>query len=165
MAEQKSYDWGKLDQSVDLDALQEDIKTAEENGDRPDVPDGNYEVEITQMELKQSKKGDPMLSIWFKILSGEFNGSLIFYNGVMQPANSNAFGFQVHRNNSMLRDIWDAEDDEVKFKNFSQYAKLIEEIAGDVISNSEYQYELKQEPNKKNADFKDIEIVGILDVD
>ena len=34
------------------------------------------------MEAKMSKTNKPMVSIWFKILKGEYEDSFIFYNGV-----------------------------------------------------------------------------------
>lgn len=47
------------------------------------VPVGKYEVEVNKMECKLSKeKKNPMVSIWFKILEGNFENSMIFYNGV-----------------------------------------------------------------------------------
>lgn len=157
-------DWGKFDKKVDVKALQEDVKAAKENdfGDRPEIPDGEYEVMITKMELKESSKKDPMLSIWFKIMAGEFKGNLIFYNGVMQP-DSQWIGMQIHNNNVMLRNVWDAEDDEVKFDGFEDYNELILDIAEEVVEQDNWHYQLEQTTNKKNSDFKDLEIVEVLD--
>ena len=163
MAEEE-YNWGALDKTVDTDALQDDIKDAANSdfGDFPEIPDGDYEVSIAKMELKKSKKGDPMLSIRFEIEAGEFKGNLIFYNGVMQPESQWA-GLQIHHNNEMLRKIWDADDDEIKFESFSQYNDLILDIAEDVEDNDEWHYKLNQATNKKNSDFKDLEILEVLD--
>lgn len=163
MAEQK-FDWTKFDKKVDLDALKDDVKAAEENGggDFPEIPDGKYEVKVKNMELGQSKKGDPMIKIQFQILDGEYKGQLIFYNGVMQPANENAFGFQVHRNNEMLRALWDADHDEVEFKGFADYADLVLDIAEEIIEDG-WNYVLEQTANKKNPEFKNYEITEILD--
>lgn len=157
-------DWGKFDKKVDVKALQQDVKAAKENdfGDRPEIPDGEYEVMITKMELKESSKKDPMLSIWFKIMAGEFKGNLIFYNGVMQP-DSQWIGMQIHNNNVMLRNVWDAEDDEVKFDGFEDYNELILDIAEEVVEQDNWHYQLKQTTNNKNSDFKDLEIVEVLD--
>ena len=82
----------KWDKDIDTEGLANDVKEAAENGggDYKEVPHGDYEVAVQQMELKASKKGDPMVSIWFKILEGEFKGSIIFYNQVITQ------GFQVH---------------------------------------------------------------------
>ncbi|MGX7328286.1 DUF669 domain-containing protein [Enterococcus bulliens] len=169
MAEQK-FDWTKFDKKVDLNALKNDVKEAEKNGggDFPEIPDGKYEVKVKNMELGQSKikengtGGDPMLKIQFEILAGEFKGNLIFYNGVMQPGNEIAFGFQVHRNNEMLRNLWDADHDEVDFNGFADYADLVLDIAEEIIED-EWNYVLDQSTNTKNPNFKNYEIVEILD--
>lgn len=54
------------------------------SGDYPEVPFGKYEVKIEKMECKLTKKAPqrPMVSIWFKILEGQFKDSYIFYNGL-----------------------------------------------------------------------------------
>ena len=63
----------------------------------------------------------------------------------------------------MLRKIWDADDDEIKFESFSQYNDLILDIAEDVEDNDEWHYKLSQATNKKNSDFKDLEVIEVLD--
>lgn len=138
---EKKFDWSKFDKEVDLDALQEDVEEIEKNGGLGDfekIPDGEYEVYVEKMELTQSKKGDPMLTIWFKILEGEYEGQRIFYNKVMQPQNERAFAFQVHQNNEMLRALWDCEKDDVKFTGFADYADLIMDIHEDIDGRFEY---------------------------
>lgn len=130
----KKIDWSKFDKTVDFEALQEDVKEAEKGGgDYPEIPDGQYEVEVSKMELGSSKKGDPMLVVWFTILEGEFKNSKLFNYGVMQPNNANAYGFQVHKNNTLLRDLWEPEnDDEVTLTSFEQYNELILDIAEEI---------------------------------
>lgn len=77
-------DFSKFDKAVDIEGLKHDIEEAKENGgNRREVPHGDYEVKVQKMELTESKKGDPMVSIWFKILTGEFKNSLLFYNQVI----------------------------------------------------------------------------------
>lgn len=154
-----SFDWEKFDKQVDIEALKEDVEEVEENGfgDYEEVPEGEYEVEVNKMELTQSKKGDPMLTIWFKIVEGEYEGQLIFYNGVMQPQNEKAFAFQVHRNNEMLRALWDCEKDDVKFNGFADYASLVDEIFEDIDGN--FEYVLEKKTDKKGFDqYKILEV-------
>ncbi|MHC5215415.1 DUF669 domain-containing protein [Enterococcus sp. LJL128] len=160
---EKQFDWAKFDKTVDLDALQADVKTAEENGggDFPTIPDDQYEVKVRNMELGHSKAGDPMVKIQFEILEGEFAGNLVFYNGVMQPHNEKAFGYQVHKNNEILRALYDADDDEVKFDNFKDYSDLILDIAEEIIED-EWNYILEQR-RAKNPEFAEFEIIEILD--
>lgn len=165
---EKQFDWSKFDKQVDLDALKEDVKSAEENGggDFPEIPIGKYEVKVKNMELGQSKVkddgsgGDPMLKIQFQILDGEFEGNLIFYNGVMQPANEKAFGFQVHNNNDLLRALWDADHDEVDFNGFKEYNELILDIAEEIIED-EWEYIL--EKSQTNKGYDKYEVLEILD--
>ncbi len=66
----------------ELAASQKEISQNASGGDYKEVPVGTYEVKIDKMEAKMSKGGNPMVSIWFKILKGEYKDSLIFYNGV-----------------------------------------------------------------------------------
>lgn len=159
----ESYNWDKFDKNVDMDEIKKDIKDAESgNGDYPEIPDGEYEVSVKQMELKESRKHDPMLSIRFLIEAGEFKGSLIFYNGVMQPAGQ-YLGLQIHNNDAMLRSLKVFEDDEIKWDGFDNYNDLIMDIAEEVEENDDYHYKLKQSTNAKNKDFKDLEILELLD--
>jgi len=162
MAEE-TYDWGKFDKALDMDEVKKDIENATTgDGDYPEIPDDTYEVSVKQMELKTSKKGDPMLSIRFQIEAGEFKSSLIFYNGVMQPSNQ-YMGLQIHNNNDMLKSLQVFEDDEIKWDGFDTYADLIMDIAEEVTDNEDYHYKLKQSTNTKNKDFKDLKILELLD--
>ena len=75
----------KWNKSIDVAGLQKDIAEADQqngSGDYKEVPDGTYEVKIEKIELKASSKGDPMVSMWFRILSGDFKNSMIFMNQV-----------------------------------------------------------------------------------
>lgn len=71
----------KID-AAELEASQKEIQSNAGGGDYPEVPLGTYEVEVNKLECKLSKTNKPMVSIWFKILEGSFENSLIFYNGV-----------------------------------------------------------------------------------
>ena len=108
----------KWNKNVDTEALAHDVEEAAENGggEYVDVPKGIYEVTIDKMELKESKKGDPMFSCWFKILSGEYEKQLIFMNQVITQ------GFQIHIVNEFLRSL---EIENVEFKDYAQYNDLI----------------------------------------
>ena len=67
---------------AELEASQKEIDENAQGGQREEVPFGNYEVKVDRMEAKNSKSGNPMVSIWFRILNGKFENSIIFYNGV-----------------------------------------------------------------------------------
>lgn len=67
----------------ELAASQKEINENASGGDYKEVPLGTYEVEVNKLECKLSKeKKNPMVSIWFKILEGDYENSMIFYNGI-----------------------------------------------------------------------------------
>lgn len=170
------FNWNKFDNTIDTSALEDDIKEAESLSDYPEIPDGEYDVTVTHMELGQSKKkdngrgGDPMMKITFRIMAGDFEGNLIFSNNVIQmwqPEGTRRF--QIHNTNTMLRAI--ADNDDIKWSKFGELAKVIDETYQDVgtIKNDDgsldegWHYKLSQTTNTKNPDFKDLEILEILD--
>lgn len=68
--------------SEELAASQKEIKENASSNDRPEIPVGKYEVKVDNIEAKNSSKGNPMVSVQFRILAGKFEKSCIFYNGV-----------------------------------------------------------------------------------
>ena len=150
----------KWDSSIDLAGLQSDIEAAAENGgdgDYKEVPHGTYEVAVKQMELKASKKGNAMVSIWFKIVSeGEYKGSLLFYNQVVTQ------GYQIYMVNNMLRKLTEEMDTPpvIEFKSYSQYANLLLDIFEEIADD--FEYGLKYTANKKNKDFNDFAITDVF---
>ncbi len=149
----------KWDNVIDTDGLTKDLNEASANGgtgEFKEVPHGEYEVAIHQMELKASKKGDPMVSIWFKIVSdGEFKGSMIFFNQVVTQA------FQIHIVNEMLRAVVSEMDnansymkriDDLKEKfSYSAYGNLIMDIFEDASGSFEYALDYKAGKNGFNT--------------
>ncbi|APC83142.1 DUF669 domain-containing protein [Clostridium botulinum] len=148
--------WDKFDKNIDVEGLKKDAEEAKNNGggDFKEVPHGEYEVKVDKLELKESRKGDPMLSIWFKILTGEYKGSLIFYNQVLSS------GFGLHKSKEMLRSLDSGVD--VEFECFSQYNNLLMDIAEAIDGKLEYQ--LSYTANKKNNKFSEYEIKDIFEV-
>ncbi|MCR4912860.1 MAG: DUF669 domain-containing protein [Lactobacillus sp.] len=135
--------WTKFDKEFDNEALRDEVKEAAENGGRgdyPDVPTGEYEVSIEKLEATSSKKGDPMVTVWFNILEGDFEGSKIFMNQLITK------GFQIHIVNEFLRSL--GTDNDVEFKTFSQYEELINKIFDDLDSDG-LEYRLKYGKSKK----------------
>ncbi len=149
----------KWDKEIDTEGLVNDVKEAAKNGggEFKEVPHGDYEVSIQQMELKASSKGNPMVSIWFKILDGDFKGSIIFYNQVITQ------GFQVHIVNEMLRKMVSACDDApvVEFKSYKQYGELIMDIFE--VINENYEFVLAYKKGKKDFSTYEIKEVFVLD--
>lgn len=150
-----ALDFSKFDKKVDLEGLKNDIADAEENGggNFKEVPLGTYEVAITKLELGESKKGDPMVKVWFKIVSeGEFKNSLIFMNQVITQ------GFQIHIVDEFLRSL--ETDIDITFESYSQYADMLMDVFEEIEGN--YEYGLKYGENKG---FNTFEITDIFELD
>lgn len=139
--------WEEFDKDVDIENLEKDVEeaaTKEFSGE--DVPFGKYEVKITKLELVKSKKGDPMLSVWFEIINGNNKGRLIFMNQLVNQ------GFQIHTANEFLRSL--GTDEVVEFKGYATYNILILNIYEKIVNN---EYELDYGENKKG--YKTFKIV------
>ena len=130
----------KWNESTDLKGLQDDIKDAQDNNKEFEkVPHGEYEVKIDKMELKASKKGDPMVSIWFTILEGKYKKSKLFLNQVITQ------GFQIHIVNELLKSM--GTDLAIEFVDYKQYADLLLDVAEECDANN-LEFALKYEDNK-----------------
>lgn len=147
--------WDKFDEAIDTKGLQEDVKEAAENGTGSfkEVPHGEYEVEVNKMELIASNHGDPMVTIWFKVVSGEYKGSLIFFNQVITQ------GFQIHIVNELLRSMDTGLD--IEFENYNQYGNLIMDVMEEV--DGKLEFALKYSKGKK--DFSTYEITEVYEVE
>jgi hypothetical protein len=144
--------WEKFDKSVDVAALKEDAKQAAENNQEfREVPNGKYEVKIQKLELAESKAGKPMLSCWMKILDGDYKGSLIFYNQVLNV------GFGIHNANEFLRSL--DSGIEVSFESFKQYAQLLMDIHEVIDGKSEFELEY----GENNKGYKTYKIVTVFE--
>lgn len=147
--------WDKFDKEVDVQGLANDVKEAAENGagSFKEVPHGKYEVEINKMELTSSKKGDPMVTIWFKVIEGECKGSLIFFNQVVTQ------GFQIHIASELLRSMDSGVD--IEFKTYNQFGNLLMDVMEAVDGQVEFVLDYKE--GKKG--FSNYEITEVFDVE
>lgn len=146
-----AIDFSKFDKKVDLEGLKKDIEESS-NNDFKEVPHGSYEVAITKLELSESKKGDPMVKVWFKIVSeGEYKGSLIFMNQVVTQ------GFQIHIVDEFLRSL--ETGIEIKFESYSQYADLLLDVFEAVDGN--FEYGLKYSDNKGYDKFEITDVFAL----
>lgn len=134
-----SVNWEEFDKDVDIENLKKDTEeAATKEFDGADVPFGKYEVKITKLELVKSKKGDPMISVWFEIINGSNKGRLIFMNQVVTQ------GFQIHTANEFLRSL--QTDELIEFKGYAAYNITILNVYEKIINN---EYELDYNENKK----------------
>lgn len=141
--------WEKFDKEIDKD-MQKKIEEAE-NSEYAEVPLGDYEVKVDNMELKISKNGNPMVSIWFRIVAGDYNNNLLFMNQVInQP-------FQIGLANKILRAL--DPNKNIEFESYSQYANLIMDIFEDI--DGKFEYALKYGEKKG---FSTFEVLDIFEV-
>lgn len=152
--------FSKFEESVDMEGLLKDVAEAAANGgtgNYKEVPHGNYEVAIQQMDVVLSKSGKPMLSIWFKVVSdGEYKGCMIFYNQVIHT------GRLIDMTKHFLGRIVSELDDApiIEFKGYDQYKQLVLDIFEGVADN--FEYGLKYAANSKNKDFSTYEITDVF---
>lgn len=158
--------YAQWDNAVSMDDIQKDIQNAAQNngsGEFKEIPTGTYDVAIEKMELKATKNSNkPMVSIWMKILNGEYEGSFLFMNQVID-VNSEWRGVQIHNVNEMLRSLIKECKDapEVEFKTFTQYANLIMDIH-EMIAD-DFEYEVTYSKTKKDYDVYKITKVYALE--
>lgn len=134
----------KWNKAIDVEGLAKDTKEVEANGgtgEYAEIPVGTYEIKIEKMELKESSKGDPMFSAWFRILHAEYINQLLFMNAVITQ------DFQIGNVNRFLRSL-DAVD-EVEFKDYVQYNDLIMDIM-EAIDEAGLEYLIEFKKNKKD---------------
>ena len=130
----------KWNSNIDLAGLQQDIKDAQHNNKEFEtVPHGEYEVKLDKLELKATKKGDPMVSAWFTILEGKYKKSKLFMNQVVTQ------GFQIHIVNEFLRSM--KTDIDVDFEDYKQYAELLLDVA-EFCDTNNLEFAIKYEDNK-----------------
>ena len=130
----------KWNSNVDLRGLQKDVKDAQDNKrEYEEIPHGEYEVKVDKMELKSSKKGDPMVSIWFTILEGKYKKSKLFLNQVITQ------GFQIHIVNELLKSM--KTNLVIEFVDYKQYAELLLDVAEECDTNN-LEFAIKYEDNK-----------------
>ena len=146
--------WEKFDKKIDTKVLKEGIKQARENGggNYEEVPYGTYEVNVEKIELRESKKGDPMVSIWFNIIAGNFKNSKIFYNQVINQ------GFQIHLLNEFLRSLDTGVN--IEFDSYGQYNEVLMDVAE---GTKTLEYALKYGENKKG--FPTYEITEVFEAE
>lgn len=134
-----ALDYEKFDAMVDLDDLRD---AGSGKGDFVEIPDGTYEVDVEKFELTESSKGTPMVKGWFRILSGDYKGQLIFMNQVV------TLKFQIGLVNELIRGFDVIAEEDVRFESFKQYDDLICDTL-EAIRAQKLQYALKQTTDKK----------------
>lgn len=118
-----SIDFNKFDSMVDIEDLRKEVEDAGQNEgtrDYKEVPKGDYEVSVEKMELRESSKGEPMVTIWFNILAGEYKNSKIFMNQVITKR------YPLHKTNELLRQMDTGLT--IEFESYKKYNQLLMDV-------------------------------------
>lgn len=153
-----AIDFDKINRSVDLEGLREDVKNASANGtgDFPTVPAGKYEVALVSLEIKGTKKDNrPMLAASFKILSGEYKNQRLFMNRVIYGTknDANMIKSAVGWLNSLDSGV------DVGFKDYKQFADVVMDVAEAIDGKLEYAVEYD------NDKFNSISITEVFEAE
>jgi len=146
--------FAEFDKAVDVKALAEDVKNSSDSPVYKDVPDGDYEIKVEKLELVATKETHkPMVSGWFRILSGEYKGQLIFMNQVVDEA------FKIHLVKQFLISL-DTELD-IDFESYTQFGNLLMDVMEKI--DGKLEYGLKYSHNRKG--YATFEITDVFAVD
>lgn len=153
-----AINWNELDKAIGIDAIiSEELENpgGDDYGDFPEVPYGTYDVAVTKMEIGQAKSGNPKAVIWFKILAGEYKGSIIFMNQVL------TMRFHFGKVNSILRAMESGiPDEDIKIMPLKQYNDLMFDVLEAI--DGKLEYGLKYGENNKG--FQTFEITDVYEV-
>lgn len=153
-----AINWNELDKAIGIDAIiSEELENpgGDDYGDFPEVPYGTYDVAVTKMEIGQAKSGNPKAVIWFKILAGEYKGSIIFMNQVL------TMRFHFGKVNSILRAMESGiPDEDIKIMPLKQYNDLMLDVLEAI--DGKLEYGLKYGENNKG--FQTFEITDVYEV-
>lgn len=152
--------FAKFNEMFDVAGLQKDVEEASTNTgfEKKDVPFDDYEVKITKLELAACDydgdyKGMPEAHVWFKIITGEYSGQILFMTKkLVSLKNPNASGFMIHKFNEFLDSLESGIP--VTFTDWEQYGELIESIFNAIDGRGEYQLSYFE-----NKGYKDYMIV------
>lgn len=145
--------WAEFD-DLDVKSLNEEVK--ELGGDYPEIPKGDYEVEIVAMEMKPSKKGFPMLVVQFKIIKGEYKNQSMFMNQVLIMRDQND-KYRISGAVKFLKSL--NTKNAVSFEGVAAFDKLIDSVFKEIKDKKEFLIEV----DKKN-DFYTYKIKDVYDL-
>ena len=149
-----AINFDELDKQIGIDNIISEEGEGGEYGDFPEVPKGTYDVAVTKMEIGVAKSGNPKAVIWFKILAGEYKGSIIFMNQVL------TMNFHFGILNKVLRDLESGLEDRVKKMKLKEYNELMMDILEAI--DGKLEYGLAYGEDKKG--YQTYEITDVYDV-
>ena len=116
------------------------------------VPDGVYKVEVIEMSVKQSKRGNWMIMTLFKVLEGQFENNLMFAYFMINTRNI--------ENNNLFLNALDSKIP-VECKSILQYQQLVDDIFVTIRGDKQYNLEVKNLP----SGFSNYKILKAYDVE
>ena len=149
----------EFDKIYDTKAIAEEVKNSSDTPVYKDVPDGEYEVSIDKLELVATKESHkPMVSGWFKVLSGDYKGQMIFMNQLIDY-NDKRDSFKIKIVNDFLRSL--DSDLNIEFINYQQYSNLIMDVMEEI--DGKFEYGLKYTHNRKG--YAQFEITEVFELE
>ena len=116
------------------------------------VSDGIYRIEIMDMAVKQSKRGNWMIQVGYKILNGKYENSVLWSFFVIRQSN-------ILVNNAFLKSLGTSIP--IECTSITQYQKLVDDIFITIRGDKEYDAELTTSSNG----FISIKIIKSYDIE
>lgn len=146
-------DWTQYDDMVDAELLNklQDLESGKKSGGEYEkVPFGHYEVVPEKMELTTSKNGNPMTTIWLRIVAGPYRNSVLFARFVMKSA------FGIHNVKSFVRSL--DPTCRVDFESFTQWDIMLKGVAEELCGKASYVVDYSETESKKGDKFDNYSI-------
>ena len=117
-----AIDFNKWNEQFGGQEALEALEEAKKN-EFTEVPDGTYICKLEQLELGESKKGQPMIKGMFRITEGEHKKQCLFVNQVFTR------GFPQHKGLEFLRSLNVFDESEIDFDgDFADFNDLLLDI-------------------------------------
>jgi len=144
----------KFKNGINQEEINKAIERAKENGgDYKEVPTGKYTAKVEKIELGTTKGGADKIATWFKITEGEFKGSLVFKNCVMNEQ------WQIDQAFNFITDLG-ADLDSGELNNDEDLQDYLNEVLEE-ISDIGLEYKIQHTVNNKG--FGDVQIKEIIE--
>ena len=101
------------------------------------VPDGVYRVEIIDMTVKQSRKGNWMIQTLFKILDGQFESNVVPAFMMLNKRN-------IYNNNLFLESL--GSKLKIECNSITQYQQLVNDVFIMIRGDKEYDLQITTTP-------------------
>lgn len=161
---------------IDWDAFkaelsEKDKKTLEKMGQESDdgefeeVPDGDYEVRISRLELGTSKAGNPTAYVNFDIIAGDYEGDVIYHTFSL---GGNKAGFKIKKFVDFVISLKPGVDfsyDNFKDANGDFDGNLFEGVIDSVFEaiGNNTEYAIEKSTNK--GGYREIKVTQVFDSD